>query len=186
MNSSIYQPSEDSHLMTNTLKEKLPKLLEENTNLKMLEIGTGSGIHLQTASNSGIKKENIFSSDINPDSVSHCSLLGFNCVQSDLFEKFNEKDKFDLIIFNPPYLPEDKNEPEDSKLATTGGKKGNEVIIKFLEQAKNHLNKNALIFLIASSLAEKVDFNKLGYNEKEIGCERLFFETLCVCELSLK
>jgi len=189
MNSSIYKPSEDSYLMTNTLKERLPELLGKNLNLKLLEIGSGSGIHLQTAFHSGVLKENIFSSDINMHSVQHCTLLGFNCIQSDLFEEFNsEKDKFDLIIFNPPYLPEDKEkkEPEDSKLATTGGKKGNEITIRFLEQAKNYLNKNGTIFLIASSLAEKVNFDELGYNEKEIGCERLFFETLCVCEISLK
>ena len=131
MNTSIYRPSEDSYLMTNVLKEKLPTLLKKNSRLKLLEMGAGSGIHLQTALSSGVIKENIFSSDINKDSVDHCSLLGFNCIQSDLFEKFDEKEKFDLIIFNPPYLPEDKNEPEDSKLATTGGKKGNEIIIKF-------------------------------------------------------
>jgi release factor glutamine methyltransferase len=186
MNSSIYKPSEDSYLMTNTLKEKLPELLKENPNIKLLEIGSGSGIHLQTALSLGVKKENIFSSDINSFSVDHCKLLGFNCIQSDLFENFNsEKDKFDLIIFNPPYLPEDKNEPEDSKLETTGGKKGNEIIIKFLEQAKNYLNSSGKIFLIASSLAEKVDFKSLGYSEKEIGCEKLFFETLCLCEISI-
>lgn len=187
MNNSIYKPSEDSYLMTNVLKEKLPELLEENPNLKLLEIGSGSGIHLQTASNLGVLKENIFSSDINPFSVQHCSLLGFNCIESDLFEKFDaEKDKFDLIIFNPPYLPEDKKEPKDSQVVTTGGKKGNEITRRFLEQAKNHLNKDGKIFLIASSLAEPIDFKKLGYDEEELGCERLFFETLCLCGLKLK
>jgi release factor glutamine methyltransferase len=188
MNNSIYKPSEDSHLMTNTLKEKLPELLKENINIKLLEIGAGSGIHLQTALGSGVKKENIFASDINSFSVDHCKLLGFNCIQSDLFKEFNkEKEgKFDLIIFNPPYLPEDKNEPEDSKIATTGGKKGNEIIIRFLEQVKNYISKNGKIFLITSSLAEKVDFNALGYYEKEIQTEKLFFETLYLCEITLK
>ena len=78
--SSIYQPAEDSYLMSGILKEQIPSLLQENSNLKFLEIGAGSGIHLETAYNSGIKKENIFSSDINKDSVSHCNLLGFNCI----------------------------------------------------------------------------------------------------------
>jgi release factor glutamine methyltransferase len=182
--SSIYQPSEDSYLMTDILKEKLPELLEKNPNLKMLEIGAGSGIHLQTSLNLGVKKENIFSSDINPDSVSHCNFLGFNCVQSDLFQAFTqEEDKFDLIIFNPPYLPGDKKEPKDSQIATTGGKKGNEIIQSFLKQAKSYLNETGKIFLITSSLSESVNFQELGYVEKEIGCERLFFERLCIHEL---
>jgi HemK-related putative methylase len=180
----IYEPAEDSFLMSRILKEKIPFLLEKNPNLNFLEIGAGSGIHLETAKNSGIKLENIFSSDIDKKSVSHCQLLGFNCIHSDLFEKI-PKLKFDLIIFNPPYLPEDSREPKDSQTATTGGKKGNEIILKFLGQSKKFLSKNGKIFLITSSLAENIDFKKLGYNAKEIGCEKLFFERLCIWELEI-
>jgi HemK-related putative methylase len=180
----IYEPAEDSFLMSRILKEKIPKLLITNPNLNFLEIGAGSGIHLKTAKNSGIKLENIFSSDIDKKSVSHCQLLGFNCINSDLFEKI-PKLKFDLIIFNPPYLPEDAREPKDSQTATTGGKKGNEIILKFLKQSKKFLSKNGKIFLITSSLAENINFKKLGYNAKEIGCEKLFFERLCIWELKI-
>ncbi len=178
---SIYAPSEDSYLMSQILKEKLPQLLIENPYLKFLEIGAGSGIHLETAKNLGIKKENIFSSDIDKKAVSHCNLLGFNCINSDLFE--NIKGKYNLIIFNPPYLPEDSREPKSSRLATTGGKKGNEIILRFLKQAKNFLEEDGKIFLITSSLSRNVNFEKLGYKSKEIGCEKLFFERLCIWEL---
>jgi len=177
----VYQPAEDSYLMSRILKEQVPDLIRQNSDLKFLEIGAGSGIHLETASSSGIKKENIFSSDIDKKSVSHCSSLGFNCIHSDLFE--NISGKYDLIIFNPPYLPEDAREPKSSRLATTGGKKGNEIILRFLESAKNYLKIDGKIFLITSSLAENVNFEKLGYNAKEIGCEKLFFERLCIWEL---
>lgn len=179
---TIYQPAEDSFLMQGILKQKLPKLIEENPELKFLEIGTGSGIHLQTALELGVKKHNIFSSDIDQRAVNHCVLLGFHCIHSDLFEKI--EGKFDLIIFNPPYLPDDMREPKDSKLATTGGKKGNEIILRFLNQAKSHLNQNGKIFLITSSLAEDTDFHVFGYNYNEIGCEKLFFERLCIWELT--
>lgn len=208
----IYQPSEDSYLMQRILKEQLPILLKENPDLKFLEIGAGSGIHLETASQLGIKQENIFSSDIDIRSVDYCNSLGFNCIHSDLFEgidklwyqteakkrchpsvfrgrstrKTGEFPRFDLIIFNPPYLPEDKHEPTDSKPATTGGKKGSEIIIRFLEQAKNYLNKNGKIFLITSSLSKKIDFFNFGYKEKEIGSEKLFFERLCLWEIKVK
>ena len=179
----IYQPSEDSYLMSRILKDQLPFLLEENPNLKFLEIGVGSGIHLETAYNSGIKKENIFSSDINKDSVNHCNILGFNCVYSDLFE--NIEGKFNLIIFNPPYLPRDSDEPEESAISTTGGIKGNEIILRFLKEAKNHLEENGKLFLITSSLSEDLYFEESGYEAKELGCEKLFFERLCVWELKV-
>ena len=183
MHPSIYVPAEDSYLMSEILKEQIPPLLEKNPDLKFLEIGAGSGIHLETAYNLGVKKKNIFSSDINKNSVSHCNLLGFNCVHSDLFE--NIKEKYSLIIFNPPYLPEDSREPESSRLSTTGGKKGNEIILRFLKDAKDYLKKDGKIFLITSTLSEDVDFNELGYSAKEIGCESLFFERLCVWELKI-
>lgn len=178
--------------MSRILKEQLPNLLEKNPDLKFLEIGAGSGIHLQTALNSGIKNENIFSSDIDKKAVSHCNILGFSCIHSDLFEAFKGGGsvggtlvplKYDIIIFNPPYLPEDSREPQSSRKDTTAGKKGNEIIIRFLIQAKSHLNKNGKIFLITSSLSEDVDFKNLNYSVKEIGCEKLFFERLCIWEL---
>jgi len=179
----IYEPAEDSYLMSRILKEQVPNLLKQNSDLKFLEIGAGSGIHLETVFNLGIKKENIFSCDIDKKSVSHCNLLGFNCIHSDLFE--NISGKYDIIIFNPPYLPDDAREPKNSKTATTGGKKGNEIILRFLEQAKDYLKIEGKIFLITSSLAEDVNFEKLNYKAKEIGCEKLFFEKLCIWELKI-
>ncbi len=179
----VYIPAEDSYLMSRILREQIPNLIEKNHDLKFLEIGAGSGIHLQTALNSGIKQENIFSSDIDRKAVSHCNLLGFNCIHSDLFKEI--KGKYDIIIFNPPYLPEDSREPKNSRKDTTAGKKGNEIILRFLQQAKSHLSKNGKIFLITSSLSEDVNFKSLGYEAREIGCEKLFFERLCVWELKI-
>jgi len=179
---SIYKPAEDSYLMSRILKQQVPPLLKENPNLKFLEIGAGSGIHLQTALNLGVKSEKIFSSDIDEKAVSHCASLGFNCIHSDLFEKI--EGKYDIIIFNPPYLPEDAREPLSSRTSTTGGKKGNEIILRFLQQAKSHLNKNGKIFLITSSLSGDIDFESLDYEAREIDCEKLFFERLCVWEIT--
>ena len=177
----IYKPSEDSFLMSKILKQQLLGLLEENINLRFLEIGAGSGIHLQTAFESRVKKENIFSCDIDKKAVEYCNLLGFQCIYFNLFENISEK--YNLIIFNPPYLPKDKRESKDSQIQTTGGKKGDEIINKFLKYAKNHLEPDGKIFLITSSLSPEINFKELGYKEKEIGGRRLFFEELKVWEL---
>jgi len=179
MNSNIYEPEEDSYLLSETIEGQIPKLLTKNKNIKFLEIGSGSGIHLKTALNLGVKKENIFSADLNQKAVRHCKSLGFNCVKSDLFEKI--KGKYNLIVFNPPYLPEDKSEPLDSRLATTGGKKGSEIINLFLKKAKKHLSKDGKIFLLTSSLTKGINF--LNYKKKIIGKKKMFFEELEVWEL---
>lgn len=178
--SNVYEPAEDSFLMSDLLKEKIPTLLKKNKNLKFLEIGSGSGINLETVFSLGIKKENIFSCDVNTDAVKQCKKLGFNCIVSNLFS--NIKEKYDVIVFNPPYLPVDKNEPENSRINTTAGKKGNEIIIRFLKQAKSRLNLQGKIFLITSSLSEKINFKNFGYKSKKIADLKLFFEKLFLWE----
>lgn len=178
--SDIYKPAEDSFLLSEVLKDRLPSLLRLNKDLTFLEIGAGSGIHLETTSKLGIKKDKILSCDIDTQAVDHCKILGFSCVKSDLFK--NIKGQFDLIIFNPPYLATDKREPKDSRKATTGGKKGSEIINKFLKQATKHLNKDGKILLVTSSLTKDIDFGK--YNKRQLGNEKLFFEELFVWELT--
>jgi release factor glutamine methyltransferase len=175
----IYSPAEDSFLISFAIKREIPKILVKNLNLKVLEIGSGSGIQLKSLLNSGIRKQNIFACDINPNAVKHCKKLGFNCVQSNLFE--NIREKYDIILFNPPYLPEDKLEDKESGLATTGGKKGGELINKFLCQAKKYLAKGGKIFLLTSSLTKGINWK--GYRKKIISKQKLFFEELYVWEL---
>jgi release factor glutamine methyltransferase len=180
--SQIYSIAEDSFLLSSVIKNKIPEFLLKNSKLKILEIGSGSGIQLKALSELGIKKQNIYSCDINPEAVKHCKKLGFNCIQSNLFEKI--KGKFDVILFNAPYLPEDKREPFDSQVATTGGKKGSEVINKFLHQAKKHLTKDGRIFLLTSSLTRGIIWK--GYKKKILAKQKIFFEELRVWDLRLK
>ena len=176
----LYKPEEDSFLLSKILGEKIPEIIKLKKNLRLLEIGAGSGINLEKVFSLGVSKENIFSCDINLEAVKVCKKKGFNCVKSNLFEKFIGK-KFDIIIFNPPYLPLDKDEPEDSQTATTGGKFGSEIINKFLEEAKKYLEKDGRIFLISSSLTKKINWK--GYKKKIVGKKRLFFEEIYCWEL---
>ena len=81
----IYKPEKDSYLLANILKKALPKLINENPNIKFLEIGAGSGIHLLTAEKLGIKKENIFSSDIDEDSI---NLNDFEMIEDASYDCF--------------------------------------------------------------------------------------------------
>ena len=181
--SEIYSPAEDSYLMSGTLKKVVPKLLIKKPELNLLEVGCGSGFNMQTAVSLGINKNNILGCDINVNAVEHCKKLGFNCIKSDLFSDI--RGEFDIIVFNPPYLPLDEREPKDSRTATTGGKKGNEIIISFLKKAKNHLANGGKIFLITSSLSKDIDFIAFGYNAEVINEKKLFFEKLTVWELKI-
>lgn len=167
----IYEPAEDSYL----LQEEVKKFVKPN--MKVLEIGTGSGILAETAKNMGA---DVLAVDINPEAVKYVKEKEINSIVSDLFS--NVEDKFDLIIFNPPYLPREGMEPEDSQLATTGGEKGNEVIERFLKEAKNYLLENGKILLLFSSLTPNIIelFERYDYKHKKLSEQKIPFEVLYV------
>ena len=167
---SIYEPREDSYLL-----QKLVKL-ETKTTDKVLDMGTGSGIQAKTAYE--ITKD-VKAVDINPECL---NINNIKTIQSDLFNNIQES--YDLIIFNPPYLPEDPNEPKDSALATTGGEKGSEIIEEFLKQAKEHLTKDGRILLLYSSLSGNTEeIAKKNYSFKILAEESFDFEKIYVAKL---
>ena len=173
---SAYTPSEDSYL----LKSVIPKYVKSKS---VLDMGSGSGILAETAINS--KAKSVLAADINIESIKILNSKKIPCIKSNLFSKVNKK--FDVIIFNPPYLPEDKREPKSSALETTGGKNGGEIILKFLKQAKSHLNKKGIILLLLSSLTprNKIIFllakNSMSY--QVIAKQKFFFEELEVWKI---
>jgi len=174
----IYQPEQDSYL----LKKSLIKYLKNKSkSFKILDMGSGSGIQALTCRELGFK--NILTADINLDAVKHLKKQKLTAIKSNLFSNLKNK-KFDLIIFNPPYLPESKY---DKQLDTTSGKKGYETITKFLKQAKKHLNKQGSILLLFSSFSQpKIILQraeKLEYDIKLLDKNRIFFEELFVYEL---
>ncbi|MBX4212617.1 methyltransferase [Candidatus Pacearchaeota archaeon] len=175
----IYEPSEDSWL----LEKEVRKYAKGK---KVLDMGSGSGIQAASAKESWAKS--VIAADIDKDTLSYLKKKGINAIHSNLFSKI--KDKFDLIIFNPPYLPRDKREDKESSKITSGGKEGDEVIVKFLNQAKSHLNKNGIILMVLSSLTpqkriEQV-MKKLSFKKEIVAEKKIFMETLYVWKITLK
>ena len=151
MRDLVYEPSEDSFLMEKNLPENLSRK-------KVLEIGCGSGILSIACASRGAE---VTAVDINENALDATERLAVlkgvqdkvKLVESDLFDKINEK--FDLILFNPPYVPSSEI---DKKLkgnrAWAGGKKGKKVIEKFLKEFEDHLKKKSVCLLLVSSLNE--------------------------------
>ena len=173
----IYDAAEDSYLL-----EKFVRKYSKNKSI--LDMGTGTGILAIASIQSGADK--VLASDINKGAVKKVKRLGINAIQSNLFSNINEK--FDLIIFNPPYLPKDKREDKESALSTTGGKRGDEIIIRFLKNAKSHLNPNGFILLIVSSLTPRreiiLTLKKLSLKKKVLERKNLFMESIEVWKIN--
>ncbi|MFH1053343.1 MAG: HemK2/MTQ2 family protein methyltransferase [Candidatus Woesearchaeota archaeon] len=175
----VYEPREDSFLLKKHIKEYAYGLV--------LDMGTGSGIQAQEAAKSK-KVKKVYAVDIDPEAIRYCKsdLKSKKIVwkRSDLFSIFQKqktKPKFDFIIFNPPYLPEDAR-LKDQNL--DGGKKGYELTIEFLNQSKTFLQKDGKILLLFSSLTNKkiIDntIRKLNLKSERIDSEKHFYEELYV------
>ncbi len=179
----IYEPAEDSYLLAEQVKKYAFG--------KVLDMGTGSGIQSAVACSSK-KVKSVLAVDVNEDAlmcvdkhVKKNKIRKIKTKKSNLFS--NIKDKFDTIIFNPPYLPLDKSEPQDSRLATTGGKHGYEVLQKFMIDLNDHLTEEGFALILFSSLTnkEKVEeiIKEIGYEFKELSNQKISFETLYVYQL---
>ncbi|MEM4182008.1 MAG: methyltransferase [Candidatus Pacearchaeota archaeon] len=173
----MYFPLEDSVFFADFLN-RFFKRVDKNKlkKIKVLDMGSGTGILAENCS-FFIPQKNILCVDIQEDSVNLLKKKGFRAIKSDLFEKISKKEKFDLIIFNAPYLPLDKREPRDSRIETTGGKKGDEISLRFLRGAFKYLTKDGKIFLLVSSLTPLDRIKKFKFEivaRKKIPFEELF------------
>lgn len=171
---SIYEPQEDSNM--------LEKWVRKYAYGNVLDIGTGSGIQaIAAAQNKNVKS--VLATDVQKGVIDYCKKNIKNhkikFLQSDLFEKV--KRKFDVIIFNPPYLPKALKLKD---LTVEGGKKGYEVIERFLNDASNFLKPDGIILIVFSSLTKKekieefIKNNLLDYQELEK--THIFFEDIYV------
>jgi len=165
----IYEPGEDSFLIGNFLKDLCK-------NKSVLDVGAGSGYLAEIAMKNGARKVDAI--DINEESVDVCKKKGIHAWQSDLFS--NVEDSYDLIVFNPPYLPKDLDEDEESALITTGGERGSEILERFFLDVRNYLNEKGKILIVISSLTGVDNLLFDGFDFKLLGKKKLFFETLKV------
>lgn len=154
----IYQPAEDSYL--------LQKFVKKYSLGRVLDLGTGSGIQALTAAASPLVKE-IIAVDINPEALEKLNreikqkkISKIKTIFSDLFSAI--EGKFDTIIFNPPYLPQDKFGKElIEDPALYGGKKGWELSARFFQEVSNFLVPNGKILFLFSSLTNKPKIDEI-------------------------
>ena len=154
---NVYVPAEDSYLLAENLEIKEGQ--------SVLEIGTGSGIELARKNFEANNIENI------------------EILFGNMFEPV-EKRKFDVILFNTPYLPTEDDEVIDDTInyAFDGGLNGRKVIDLFLNEVGNHLNDGGIVQMIQSSLSgneetlEKLD--NLGFIAEIKASEHFFFEAI--------
>lgn len=170
----IYEPREDTYLILNEIKKKDLKAKEA------LEIGTGSGLIAEKMLE---KKAEVTASDINTEALNQLP-SEIQSIKSNLFENIEEK--YDLIVFNPPYLPgEEKESDMEASETWYGGEKGIEVTEKFLDKSSKYLKEGGECLIILSSLAEIDDLIE-EYDLDIVNEKKIWFETLYLARYSLE
>ncbi len=176
----VYEPQEDSFLLKESVKRHAKGVV--------LDMGTGSGLQAREASHSK-RTTKVFAVDIDKAAIKaargysdHKRHKKITWLLGDLFSQFRSKKYlhyFDTIIFNPPYLPQDHKVRD---IALEGGRRGHEVIERFLGQVNNYLKPDGIVLLVFSSLTPEVH-NLLRKNMlvgKELGRTHMFFEDIFV------
>ena len=177
----VYEPAEDSFLFADNLKV--------NGGDVVIDVGTGCGMLGIIAAE---KAAQVVAVDINPHAVrctrrnailNHVNDKMF-CIQGDLFAPIRDGAKFDLILFNAPYLPsEDTEETSWLESAWSGGSSGRCVIDSFVHDAPNYLKPEGRLLLLQSTLSnvndtveklERENFTVAVVAEKALP----FFETI--------
>lgn len=150
---------------TENLIEAVKEYANTKDNLRILEIGAGSGAISITMALE-IPKAIVDGVDISSEALEVCminlekyKLKNLSFYQSNLFE--NVKGKYDIIVSNPPYINrkdlvglqiEVQKEPI---LALDGGEDGLDFYRKISKEAGQYLNSNGLLFF------------EIGYNQYE-------------------
>jgi len=162
----VYEPAEDSLLLEAAVKRFARGAV--------LDMGTGSGVQALAARASC---KDVLAADIDPAAVAAAKALGIDAVQSDLFE--NVPGRFDTIIFNPPYLPD---EPTDPVACLDGGPTGRELLDRFLEEAPAHLARGGQLLFVQSTItgleATERRLRALGLAFEAVGRQKVAWEEL--------
>ncbi|WP_302080671.1 HemK2/MTQ2 family protein methyltransferase [Salinibaculum rarum] len=142
---TVYQPAEDSKLLADTA------VAYTESGDWVLDVGTGSGYIAHRFGEETAAR--VVGSDLNPNACRQARDAGVSVVRADQLTPFRDG-AFDVVVFNPPYLPTEPDREWDDWMETalSGGESGREVIEPFLDDLYRVLAPDGDAFLLVSSL----------------------------------
>jgi release factor glutamine methyltransferase len=186
---------------TEILVEEIINQYKNSGEVKILDIGTGSG-NIAVSLAYHIKNAKIFAADINQDALEVAKINAVNnkiesqisFVKNDITKDILDEHGFDLIVSNPPYVSEkDFNElrPElriyEPRNALTDNSDGLIYYRQISAKAKNLLkNKGKIFFEIGEGQAEKVKkiLEENNFSDIKIKNDYLHIERVISGEIS--
>lgn len=180
LETTVYQPAEDSALLAAVGVDDV------GSDDRVLEVGTGSGwVARQIETETGAT---VVASDLNPHACRQARDRGLSVVRTNLVEGFHAE-VFDVVVFNPPYLPTDPDHEWDDwmEAALSGGESGRRVVDPFIETVGRVLAPGGHVLLLVSTLTDRSAVETLarsaGFTVESVREESYPFETLSVLRL---
>jgi len=148
-------PRQDTELLIDLVLKRYDK----GSKLNILDLGTGSGVIGITLSklypNSMITISDISSKALNVanKNIKNHNVTNIRSLKSDWFNSFKEKELFDLILTNPPYISKDDDHLNNLELgyeplnALVASKKGFADIFKIIDTSPRFLNSEGLLMI---------------------------------------
>lgn len=177
---ALYEPAEDSVLLADVAVQGVT-----DTDL-VLDVGTGTGFV-----GGRIRDETearVVGSDLNPHACRRAAEAGLEAVRGNLLDPF-EDGVFDVVTFNPPYLPADEDAAREDwvEVALTGGESGRAVIDPFLDDVARVLTSDGTVYLLVSTLtgidAIVERAGDRGFSSVAVAESSFPYETLVVLKL---
>ncbi|WP_276271437.1 HemK2/MTQ2 family protein methyltransferase [Haloarcula litorea] len=173
---TVYQPAEDSDLLARTVRERA------GPGERVLDVGTGSGYVAVAAGEVGADAVGV---DLSPLACREARDNGVAVVRGDLVDPFCD-DAFDLVAFNPPYLPTPDDAEWDDWMehALSGGEDGRRLVDPFLDSVERVLAPDGEVLLLVSSLTDpdavRAYARERGLASERVASERHPYEELVV------
>lgn len=175
LGSRVYPPSEDTYLLLDA------SLDEVGFSDRVLEVGTGSGV---IASELCERAEYVVATDINPHALKEARQRGVEVVRTNLYD--GVEGEFDVVLFNPPYLPLEKRGTW-MDYAVGGGESGRGVVNEFIYGVPRVLSSDGTVLVVVSSFTAIEDVTETaeeaGFVVEKVAGDRYFFEEIVVLRL---
>ncbi len=173
-NEDVYDPSDDSYLLL--------RVVDVSEGESILDMGCGTGIIAIHAARQGAHATAV---DISPHAIELTrrnaakNAARLRVITSDLFA--NVEGEFDVIAFNPPYLPGNPAPTSWIERSWSGGREGSELSVRFLGEAWRHLAPRGRMYMVLSSLMGVTAVLKAAkgrYKSELLEEHRMLFESL--------